>query len=194
MITTGLILRPIPANKLLKLLAFSSFASLSYAHHVFDQIRTPDLFHFNTLIKAHVLSPTSSHNALTIFRSMLMRGSSFSPNQYTFVFLLKACGNGLGVLEGEQVRGHAIKVGLEGNLFVTNALIGMYASWGLVEAARKVFDWSMNRDLYSWNITVSGYVGLGKMDCAMDLFNAMHERDVVSWTTVIAGFVQVTVT
>lgn len=161
---------------------------------MFDQICTPDLFHFNTLIKAHVLSPTSSHNALTIFRSMLMQGSNFSPNQYTFVFLLKACGNGLGVLEGEQVRSHAIKVGLEGNLFVTNALIGMYGNWGLVEAARRVFDWSMNRDLYSWNIMVSGYVGLGKMDCAMELFNEMLERDVVSWTTIIAGYVQVTVT
>lgn len=191
MITTGLILRPIPANKLLKLLAFSSFASLSYAHRVFDQIPTPDIFHFNTMIKAHILSPTSSHDALMLFRSMMMQGSSILPNQYTFVFVLKACGNGLGVLEGEQVRVHAIKVGLEGNLYVTNALIGMYAKWGLVEDATKVFDWSTDRDLYSWNIMVGGYVGLGKMNRAMELFNGMRERDVVSWSTIIAGYVQV---
>ncbi|XP_015901687.3 pentatricopeptide repeat-containing protein At5g66520 [Ziziphus jujuba] len=191
MITTGLILRPIPANKLLKLLAFSSFASLSYAHRVFDQIPTPDLFHFNTMIKSHILSPTSSHDALMLFRSMMMQGSSILPNQYTFVFVLKACGNGLGVLEGEQVRVHAIKVGLEGNLFVTNALIGMYAKWGSVEDATKVFDWSTDRDLYSWNIMVGGYVGLGKMNRAMELFNGMRERDVVSWSTIIAGYVQV---
>lgn len=193
MITTGLILRPIPVNKLLKLLAFSSFASLSYAHRVFDQIPAADLFHFNTMIKAHMLSSTSSHDALVLFRLMLMQSSSNLPNQYTFVFVLKACGNGLGVLEGEQIRVHAIKVGLEGNLFVTNAMIGMYAKWGLVEDAKKVFDWSMDRDLYSWNIMVGGYVGLGQMDCAKELFNGMLERDVVSWSTLIAGYVQVTI-
>lgn len=123
---------------------------------------------------------------------MLTRSSSFSPNRYTFVFLFKACGDGLRVLEGEQARVHAIKVGLEGNVFVTNALIGMYAKRGMVEDARGVFDCSVNRDLYSWNIMVGGYVGLGKMDCAVALFDAMHERDVVSWSTVIAGYVQVT--
>uniref|UniRef100_A0A2N9H932 DYW domain-containing protein n=1 Tax=Fagus sylvatica TaxID=28930 RepID=A0A2N9H932_FAGSY len=142
------------------------------------------------MIKGHSLSPTSSHNSLIIFRSMI-RGSGLLPNQYSFVFVFKACGNGLGVLEGEQIRVHAIKVGLENNVFVTNALIGMYANWGLVEEARRVFDWSVNRDLYSWNIMLGGYVGTHDMDRAMDLFDEMCERDVVSWSTVIAGYVQV---
>jgi pentatricopeptide repeat protein len=191
LITTGLILHPIPANKLLKTLNLSSFASITYAHQVFDQISCPDLFLYNTMIKGHSLSPTSSHNSLIIFRSMI-RGSGLLPNQYSFVFVFKACGNGLGVLEGEQIRVHAIKVGLENNVFVTNALIGMYANWGLVEEARRVFDWSVNRDLYSWNIMLGGYVGTHDMDRAMDLFDEMCERDVVSWSTVIAGYVQVT--
>ncbi|KAJ7979137.1 Pentatricopeptide repeat-containing protein [Quillaja saponaria] len=188
LITTGLIIRPIPVNKLIKLLTVSGFGSLSYAHIVFDQIPHPDLILYNTMIKAYAPSPTS-HNALLMFRSMI-RDLSLFPNQYSFVFVFNACGNGLEVLVGEQVRVHAIKIGLENNLFVTNALIGMYGNWGLIEESRKVFVWSVNRDLYSWNIMIAGYVRSGNIDQAKELFVRMHERDVVSWSTIIAGYVQ----
>lgn len=190
LITTGLILHPITANKLLKVLIASSFGSLSYAHQLFDQIPKPDVFIYNTMIKAHAVIPTSSHNSMRIFLSMV-RVSGFLPNRYTFVFVFKACGNGLGVLEGEQIRVHAIKIGLESNLFVTNAMIRMYANWGLVDEARRVFDWSLDQDLYSWNIMIGGYVGSGEIGRAKEMFDEMSERDVVSWTTIIAGYVQV---
>lgn len=192
LITTGLILHPVPANKFIKLLSSPSLDSLCYAHQVFEQIPHPDLFIYNTMIKAHALSPTS-YNSLTVFQSMT-RGPGLLPNQYTFVFVFNACGNGLGVLEGEQVRVHAIKLGFESNLFVTNALIGMYGKWGLVEEGRKVFDWAVIRDMYSWNTMIAVYVGLGNMDQAKELFFEMQERDVVSWSTIIAGCVQVSST
>ncbi|XP_054819840.1 pentatricopeptide repeat-containing protein At3g62890-like isoform X1 [Prosopis cineraria] len=189
LITTGLIFHPIPANKFLKLLTLSSFGSLHYAHQVFEQIPHPDLFIYNTIIKAHALSPTSSHNSFLVFH-LLTRSSSLSPNQYTFVFVFNACGNGLGILQGKQVRAHAIKLGLESNLFVTNALIGMYGKWGLVEEGRKVFNCAVVRDMYSWNTMMAAYTGSGKMDQANELFSKMPERDVVSWSTIIAGYVQ----
>ncbi|TKY45043.1 Pentatricopeptide repeat-containing protein [Spatholobus suberectus] len=119
--TTALISHPVSANKLLKLAAC---ASLSYAHKLFDQIPQPDLFIYNTMIKAHSLSPHSCHNSLVVFHS-LTQDSGLSPNRYSFVFAFSACGNGLGVQEGEQVRSHAVKMGLENNVFVVNALIGI---------------------------------------------------------------------
>ncbi|KAF7814404.1 pentatricopeptide repeat-containing protein [Senna tora] len=190
LVTTGLILHPVPANKLLKLLSSSNLGSLYYAQQVFEQIPHPDLFLYNTLIKAHALSPTSSFHSLMLFNS-ITRASTLLPNQYTFVFVFNACGNGLGVLEGEQVRVHAIKLGFESNLFVTNSLIGMYGKWGLVEEGRKLFDWAAIRDMYSWNTMIAVYVGSGKLDQAKELFNKMQERDVVSWSTIMAGCVQV---
>lgn len=190
LITTGLIVNPITANKLLKLLIGSSSGSLSYAHQVFDQIPNPDVFNYNTMIKAHALKPASSHDSMTIFLSML-RVSKFFPNRYTFVFVFQACGNGLGLLEGEQIRVHAIKIGLEDNVYVTNAMIRMYANWGLVDVARKVFDWSLDQDLYSWNIMIGGYVASGELGRAKEMFDEMSEKDVVSWSTMIAGYVQV---
>ncbi|XP_010257416.1 PREDICTED: pentatricopeptide repeat-containing protein At3g62890-like [Nelumbo nucifera] len=190
LVTTGLILHPIPATRLLKLLTLSSFASLPYAQLLFDQIPSPDLFIYNTMIKAHASTTDSSCSSLLIFRSIL-RDSSLVPNQYTFVFVLKACSQGLGIREGQQVRVYAMKVGLESNVFVTNALIQMYANCGSVDDARMVFDWSAQRDLFSWNLMIGGYVGSGDVIHAKELFDAMPERDVVSWSTMIAGLVQV---
>ncbi|PKI61089.1 hypothetical protein CRG98_018534, partial [Punica granatum] len=91
MVVSSHILSPVSANKLLKLLTESSFGSLSYAQQVFDRI------------------PGRNRD---VFLSML-RNCPFGPNRYTFVFLFRACGNSLGVCDGEQVRAHGIKAGLE---------------------------------------------------------------------------------
>ncbi|KAL2334492.1 hypothetical protein Fmac_015705 [Flemingia macrophylla] len=187
LITTTLISHPISAIKLIKL---AICASLSYAHKLFDQIPQPDLFIYNTMIKAHSLSPHSCHNSAMVFRS-LTRDSGLSPNRYSFVFAFGACGNGLGVQEGEQVRVHALKAGLENNVFVVNALIGIHGKWGLVEESQKVFQWVEDRDLYSWNTMIAAYVGSGNMSQAKQLFDGMQEQDVVSWSTIIVGYVQV---
>ncbi|OIV98944.1 hypothetical protein TanjilG_07379 [Lupinus angustifolius] len=143
------------------------------------------------MIKAHSLSPDSCHDSFVVFRS-LTQDLDLLPNQYSFVFAFGACGNGLGVREGEQVRVHALKVGLESNVFVVNALIGMYGKWGLVEEGQKVFELAIEyRDLYSWNTMIAAYVGSGNMSRAKEVFDEMQERDVVSWSTIIAGYVQV---
>ncbi|KAE9620987.1 putative tetratricopeptide-like helical domain, DYW domain-containing protein [Lupinus albus] len=152
LITNGLISHLVSVNKVLKIISFSRFGSLSYAHKLFDQTPQPDFF----------------------------------------VFAFGACRNGLGVQEGEQVRVHALKVGLESNVFVVNALIGMYGKWGLVEEGQKVFELAIEyRDLYSWNTMIAAYVGSGNMSRAKEVFDEMQERDVVSWSTIIAGYVQV---
>lgn len=119
----------------------------------------------------------------------MVQDPSVVPNQYTFVFVLKACGTR--VYEGEQVCAHAIKHGLDGNLFVRNVVIKMYADMGMIGSARKVFDGSCSRDLYSWNSMINGYVGSGDMYEARELFDVMPGKDVVSWSTMVAGYVQV---
>lgn len=187
LITTDLISHPVSATKFLKHVALTS---LSYAHKLFDQFPQSDLFIYNTMIKAHSLTPDSCRDSLMVFR-LLTRDSDISPNQYSFVFAFSACGNGLCVKEGEQVRSLAVKVGLENNVFVVNALIGMYGKWGLAEDGWKVFELALDRDLYTWNTMIAAYVGSGNMNRARELFDGMRERDVVSWSSIIAGYVQV---
>ncbi|CAK8577157.1 unnamed protein product [Lathyrus sativus] len=141
------------------------------------------------MIKENSLSPRSCCDSFAVFRS-LIQDSGLSPNRYSFVFAFGACGNGLCVREGEQVFSHAVRVGLDNNVFVVNALIGMYGKMGLVEDGRRVFESAMDKDLFSWNTMIAAYVGSGDIVVAKELFDEMHERDVVSWSTIIAGYVQ----
>ncbi|CAL9152310.1 unnamed protein product, partial [Musa hybrid cultivar] len=103
--------------------------------------------------------------------------SSSAPNQYTFAFLLAACGpRGLGLAEAEQVRVHALKRGLETIVFVSNAVVRVYGSFGSVHDAQMVFDGSARRDMFSWNSLIGGYVGFGDVDRARKLFDEMPEK------------------
>ncbi|KAI4381253.1 hypothetical protein MLD38_007345 [Melastoma candidum] len=179
------------AHKLLTRLVPLSTCSVAHARKVFDEvpIGCRDVYSYNMAIKACSSQEMSCLESFKLFR-MLTRDLAVRPNRYSYVFVLKACGNGLGVREGEQVRCRIVKEGFEGNVFVMNATIGMYASLGKVKDARKVFDCAGIRDLYTWNITLNGYVMKGRMIQAKELFDVMEERDVVSWTSVISGYLQ----
>ncbi|KAL5997480.1 hypothetical protein ACLOJK_008410 [Asimina triloba] len=191
LIVTGLFLHSFPASKLMvRLLALPITSALPYAQQLFDQIPSPNLFLYNTLIKAHAPTSHSSHVSFLLFRSML-RSAGLCPNRYTLVFVFHSCCYGLGVSEGEQVRCHAVKRGFETSVFVANVLIRMYGNHGFIDDARRVFDLSLERDSFSWNSMVSGYIGVGDLERAEKLFDEMPERDVVSWSTMIAGYVQV---
>ena len=62
-----------------------------------------------------------------------------------------------GFLFGLQLHTFVMKSGLDGEVFVGNALISMYSRWKCLEEARRVFDEMPNRDLVSWNAMLSGY-------------------------------------
>ncbi|CAL9084595.1 unnamed protein product [Musa textilis] len=173
LITAVLFLHPFPPSKLLlsssppPSAAVTAPPPLSFADLVFCHYPSPPLFSYNTVIKAHS-SPAS----------LLLRDSSApAPNHYTFAFLLAACGTrGLGLAEAEQVRVHALKRGLETNVFVSNVVVRVYGSFGSVHGAQRVFDGKARRDLFSWNSLIGGYVGCGDVDRARKLFDEMPEK------------------
>ena len=57
-----------------------------------------------------------------------------------FSSVLKVCASLLTVEQGKQVHSDAIKSGLELHVFVGSALVDMYAKYGSMEDAKKVFD------------------------------------------------------
>ncbi|KAJ8537757.1 hypothetical protein K7X08_014297 [Anisodus acutangulus] len=101
-----------------------------------------------------------------------------------------------------------------------NGLIDMYAKFGDMESAEKLFDgmqmktvfsWTslldgfiqkgelerassifnkMPKDTTAWNVMLSGYSEAGDMNSAETIFRAMPDRDLVSWNTMIVGYSQ----
>jgi len=63
-----------------------------------------------------------------------------SPNEFTFVQVIKTC-TGLGALEdGRLIHEQLIQSGCKSHIFVGNSLVDMYAKCGSVEDALREFD------------------------------------------------------
>ncbi|XP_058072903.1 pentatricopeptide repeat-containing protein At3g29230-like [Magnolia sinica] len=185
MILTGIFSNTFASSRLVAAISASNPSDAVYADAVFSQIPHPNTFIYNTMIRIHADSPCPLR-ALIFYRQL--KGDGVPVDNYTYPFVLRACGLVLGLREGRGVHGEVVKRGFGGDLFVGNGLISMYCRCGEVGFGRKVFDGMAVRDLVSWNAMAGGYVGCGEMREAQKVFDEMPERDVFSWAMMIDGY------
>ncbi|TKY58322.1 Pentatricopeptide repeat-containing protein [Spatholobus suberectus] len=167
--------------------------NLDRARKVFDNLSEPDVFCWNVVIKGYAnVGPFGE--ALKVYDAMRWCGTN--PNRYTFPFVLKACGAEGASQKGQVIHGHAVKCGLDLDLFVGNALVAFYAKCQDIEVSRKVFDEIPHRDIVSWNSMISGYTVNGYVDDAILLFYDMLRDEGVggpdhaTFVTVLPAFAQ----
>ncbi|MFS7904939.1 putative tetratricopeptide-like helical domain superfamily [Helianthus anomalus] len=173
-------------TKLLSKLSFNSFDNLRYAHHLFDEMPSPDTFLYNTMIRAHL----NSHNyneCLSLFLQLCRQDHLFI-DSFSLSLVVQACGRSGFVGNGQTVHTQVLKLGFGCDLFVQTGLTEMYVKFGWVEFARKVFDDMPQRDLVSYNVLLAEYVRIGELGLARKLFDEMSRRDLVSWNTMIHGY------
>ncbi|XP_050368431.1 pentatricopeptide repeat-containing protein At5g56310-like [Argentina anserina] len=166
--------------------ACSSLGFSNYAYSVFIRTPHPDIYLYNTMIKA--LSPS---DAISVYNKIQLAG--LRPDTYSIPFLLKAVLRLAAVGIGRQVHCHSIGTGLDSHVTVLTALVHMYSSCGSAYDARRLFDAAAFRDVALWNAMIAGYAKLGDVDSARHLFETMplNHSNVISWTALIAGYAQV---
>ncbi|WOK99016.1 pentatricopeptide repeat-containing protein [Canna indica] len=164
------------ASKLLSFLAVAPSGDLRYASRLFAHLRRPpDLFLWNTMIRGHARGPDLSA-ALSCFRLMLRAG--LAPDHHTYPFVLAACARSRALEQGMRFHGETMKVGLDSDVYVLNALLQMYTRCGCFGAAHKLFDGNSHRDVVSWNVMMRGYLLAGFFEDALHLLQEMKEMDV----------------
>lgn len=107
-----------------------------------------------------------------------MHVSGIKPDTHTYPFLLKAISKLADVRMGEQTHSVAIRNGFESLIFVQNSLVHMYASFGHVKDACKVFELMSERDLVAWNSVINGFASNGKPNEALTIFREMASEGV----------------
>lgn len=113
-------------------------------------------------------------DALIVFVEMLSSGQC-RPDNFTYPFVIKACGD-LSLLNvGLVVHGKTLMAGLDLDTFVQNSLLAMYMNCGEKEEARQVFDAMSERSVVSWNTMINGYVRNGCAKEAMIVFSWMMD-------------------
>ncbi|XP_022946769.1 putative pentatricopeptide repeat-containing protein At3g49142 [Cucurbita moschata] len=159
---------PTLAIKLMR--AYSANGETRVARYIFDRTLEKNVVFFNVMIRSYV-NNNLYVEALSIYQ--VMSSCAFYPDHYTFPCVLKACSGLDNLRVGLQVHDAIVKVGLDSNLFIGNALVAMYGKCGRLREARKVLDQMPNRDVVSWNSMVAGYAQSGQFDDALEICKEM---------------------
>lgn len=158
---------------------------MNYALSVFDCIKSPSTFCYNTMMRVQTLSSSPSLALLLFTR---MRRLSIPPDFHTFPFALKASGCLHMPTFTAALHSQTLKFGFLSDLFVLNSLVHVYAICDHLSNARLIFEENKHKDTVSYNSLIHGFVKAGDTKQARELFNQMGVRDSVSWGTLISGY------
>uniref|UniRef100_A0A2P2PLF6 Pentatricopeptide repeat-containing protein At4g21065-like n=1 Tax=Rhizophora mucronata TaxID=61149 RepID=A0A2P2PLF6_RHIMU len=143
---------------------------------LFEEIPSPDLVAWNTLINCHVYCGLYKE-ALDMFLRMSRIG--LEPDGVTLVVILTAC-SALGALHfGRWIHSCISNTSLESIVKVNNSLIHMYAKCGALEEALKIFNTVKKKDIVTWNNTILGLAANGRANEALQLFSQLLQHPLV---------------
>ncbi|KAI3983026.1 hypothetical protein MKX01_016306 [Papaver californicum] len=97
----------------------------------------------------------------------------FEPDNFTMPCVIKACGGLSSVKLGQGIHGLVIKMGLDSDLFVGNALIAIYGKCGVTRDAVTVFEIMPEKNLVSFNSLIRGFSENKFLDESFDIFRKM---------------------
>eukprot|EP00250_Pteridium_aquilinum_P003152 c13481_g2_i2 orf=832-2694(+) len=107
-----------------------------------------------------------------------MQEAGVNPSNVTFLCILKACSSRSALEEGKWIHVEIIKSGIEQDVRVGSALVGMYSKCRHLDEARKIFESLPNRDVVAWGAIITGYSQHGPPASALDLFDSMKLKRV----------------
>ncbi|GMH07965.1 hypothetical protein Nepgr_009805 [Nepenthes gracilis] len=159
---------------LLHMILRSSFAlgKINYTKLIFHQIKHPNIFLFNTMIRGMV-SSDCFEEATQYYK--LMRIEALLPNNFTYPFVLKACARLMDYQLGAKIHTLVMKLGFHYDVYVNTSLLYLYAKCGNLDDAHRVFDDIPDKNVVSWTAVISGYIGAGQFREAVDMFKSLLE-------------------
>uniref|UniRef100_A0A7N0VH76 Pentatricopeptide repeat-containing protein n=1 Tax=Kalanchoe fedtschenkoi TaxID=63787 RepID=A0A7N0VH76_KALFE len=182
---------------------YSQCGRLTSARRVFDKMTHTDIYSANALLSAFCKSgdlrqsidmfhnmpdrnEVSWNNMITALAKcgqqrdaldayLTMMDQGFVPTRFTLATVFSACGV-LGDSEfGSECHCLAIKVGLDMNVYVGNALLCMYLKCRYFGDALKVFEYLPDRNEVTLTALMSGLAEAGWVKQAFDTFRWMHK-------------------
>ncbi|KAL5703510.1 hypothetical protein ACHQM5_022048 [Ranunculus cassubicifolius] len=121
---------------------------IDYALKVFKLMPVKELVSWNSMISGLDQNGCYEEALMNFCR---MRRSGFVPSNFTLISVLSSCASLLDIHLGSQVHCEGIKLGLDPDVSVSNALLVLYAESGYLTDCRKVFAFISDYDLISWN-------------------------------------------
>lgn len=155
---------------------YAKSGCLEDAGVAFDSLANKDLFAYTAIITSYAQAG-EAEMALKCFRKMRLEG--IKPNEFTLSSCLNGCSPVATLANGRLLHSIAVKTGHLLDMFVSTALVAMYAKCGSIDDAEAVFKGSVLRDTASWNMMIGGYVKHGLGEKALEAFRMMLDEGYV---------------
>ncbi|KAG7580766.1 Pentatricopeptide repeat [Arabidopsis suecica] len=172
MIKSSVIRNVIPLSRLIDFCTTCpETMNLSYARSVFESIDCPSVYIWNSMIRGYSNSPNQD-KALIFYQEMLRKG--YSPDYFTFPYVIKACSGLRDIQFGSCVHGFVVKTGFELNMYVSTCLLHMYMCCGEVNCGLRVFEDIPKWNVVAWGSLISGFVNNNRFSDAIEAFREMQ--------------------
>ncbi|XP_039126909.1 putative pentatricopeptide repeat-containing protein At3g15130 [Dioscorea cayenensis subsp. rotundata] len=137
---------------------------------VFDEMPQRDVVSWTEMASGCLLSGQPS-KALDLIRRM--KSAGIMPNKFTLATMFNACANLSSLEEGKKGHGFRIKLGVNVDECVDNALVDMYAKCGSMDCAWRAFQLMRDRSVISWTTMIMGFALNGLACEALKAFDEM---------------------
>ncbi|KAJ8477538.1 hypothetical protein OPV22_021265 [Ensete ventricosum] len=149
---------------------------LESACQLFDEMPMKDTGCWTVMITGHVQAKRPVR-ALQLF--LQMKSEGHIPIPITLLGVLSACAD-IGALDlGRTVHTYIIKINVDADVTVYNALVDMYSKSGNVGMAYQIFEEMMYKDVFTWTTMISGLAAHGDGYGAMKVFSKMLNSGVI---------------
>lgn len=153
---------------------YAKCGSVIDARCAFDELPTIDLVSWTAMIVGYT-QRCFPVEALKLFLDE--RWAGLLPNSVTLASVFSSCAQLDHLKLGMAVHALGIRLGLEENVTVTNALIDMYAKCCMIGDAAYLFERTLHKDHITWNAMITGYSQNGFGYDALSLFHRMKRSD-----------------
>lgn len=151
---------------------YSKCGDLDSAIRVFGKMGKRSVVSWTSMIAGYVREGLSD-GAIRLFSEMERNG--VSPDHFTITSVLHACACNGSLDSGRGVHTYIKEKKMDLSLFVSNALMDMYAKCGSMEEAHSVFSQTPLKDIVSWNTMIGGYSKNSLPNEALILFAEMQQ-------------------
>ncbi|CAN8292610.1 unnamed protein product [Cochlearia groenlandica] len=170
-VKTGLVEDVFVCNALVSFYGTHGF--VSDALKLFDVMPERTLVSWNSMIRVFSDNGFSEESFLLLREMMEEDGGGFMPDVATVVTVLPVCAKEREIGVGKGVHGWAVKLGLDKELVVSNALMDMYCKCGCLYDADIIFKMNNKKSVVTWNTMVGGFSAEGDIHGTFDLLRKM---------------------